>query len=167
MNINRKVLLFIFLSFLSSCGFFGIAPEWKYEKDGISLSYQSDSQLNSYQGNPHTLMLCIYQLKDPNAFNQLVEEEGGLSKLLECSRFDPSVTSSKKLVIHPGKVNTESLDRAEGTKYVGIAGGYYMFDKERAMRFYQVPLSFFFNRPTTLKMKLYLGSQEIQLIGGK
>jgi hypothetical protein len=41
---------------LSSCA---SAPVWKYEKDAISLLYKSDSQLNSYQGNPHTIMLCI------------------------------------------------------------------------------------------------------------
>jgi len=148
---------------LSSCAG---APEWKYEKDAISLYYKSDSQLNSYQGNPHTLILCIFQLRDPNAFNQLIEEEGELSKLLECNRFDPGVTSSKKLVIQPGKENTEPFDRAEGTKYIGIVAGYYILQKERAVRLYGIPVSFF-NNPKTLDVNLYLGAHEIQNIRGE
>jgi type VI secretion system VasD/TssJ family lipoprotein len=149
---------------LSSCA---SAPVWKYEKDAISLLYKSDSQLNSYQGNPHTIMLCIYQLRDPNAFNQLIEDEEGLSKLLECGKFDQSVTSSKRLVVYPAKETTETLDRAEGTKYVGIVAGYYMLRKERAVRFYTVPLSFILNNPSPLQISLYLGSQEIQKLRGE
>jgi type VI secretion system VasD/TssJ family lipoprotein len=164
---GTMIIIVLSLDILFSCACLGIQPEWKYEKDAIRLHYRSDSQLNSYQGNPHTLMLCIYQLRDPNSFNQMIGEEEGLSKLLECSRFDPSVTSSKRLTIYPGKIVSESLDRAEGTKYVGIVGGYYLLDKERAVRFYKVPLSYFFNRPRTMKINLYLGSQEIQPIEGK
>jgi type VI secretion system VasD/TssJ family lipoprotein len=149
---------------LSSCA---SAPAWKYEKDAISLSYKSDSQLNSFQGNPHTLVLCIYQLRDPNAFNQLIEEEEGLSKLLECGKFDQSVTSSKRLVIYPATEKTETLDRAEGTKYVGMVAGYYMLHKEGSVRFYSVPVSFFLNNPSSLQMNLYLGSQEIQQLRGE
>jgi type VI secretion system VasD/TssJ family lipoprotein len=161
------VIMVLLLTMLSSCASLGIQPEWKYEKDAIHLYYRSDSQLNSYQGNPHTLMLCMYQLKDPNAFNQLIGEEEGLSKLLECSRFDPAVTSAKRLTIYPGKEKTESFDRAEGTKYVGVVAGYYLLQKERAVRFYEVPLSLFLKRPKTVEVNLYLGAQEIQTIEGK
>jgi type VI secretion system VasD/TssJ family lipoprotein len=149
---------------LSSCA---SAPVWKYEKDAVSLSYKSDSQLNSFQGNPHTLVLCLYQLRDPNAFNQLIEDEEGLSKLLECGKFDQAVTSSKRLFIYPATEKTETLDRAEGTKYVGIVAGYYMLQKERAVRFYTVPVSFFLNNPSSLQMGIYFGQQEIQELRGK
>jgi type VI secretion system VasD/TssJ family lipoprotein len=159
----KRLLTLMCCLVLSSC--VG-APEWKYDKEAISLYYKSDSQLNSYQGNPHTLMLCIFQLRDPNAFNQLIEEEEGLSKLLECNRFDPSVSSSKRLVIYPGKEKTELFDRAEGTKYIGIVAGYYMLQKERAVRFYAVPVSMF-NNPKTLDVNVYLGSYEIQHLRGK
>jgi len=166
MRIKSMMMIMILLSVvLASC--MGNQPEWKYEKDAIRLHYRSDSRVNSYQGNSHTLMLCIYQFRDPNAFNQLVGEEDGLSKLLECSRIDPSVTGSKRMTVYPGDEKTESLDRAEGTKYVGIVAGYYLLHKERSVRFYEVPLSLFFHNPKTLNINLYLGSQEIRTIEGK
>lgn len=167
MKIHCHVVLFplLILILCSSCSLMG-APDWTYEKEAIELSYRSDSQLNSYQGNPHTLMLCLYQLRDPNAFNQLVDEEEGLSKLLECNRFDPSVTVSRRLVVYPGKVKTEILDRAEGTKYVGVVAGYYSLKKERAVRFFSVSVNFFTNRPRTREINLYLGPQDIQKLKG-
>jgi type VI secretion system VasD/TssJ family lipoprotein len=142
-------------------------PAWIYEKDSISLSYKSDSQLNSYQGNPHTIMLCMYQLTDPNAFHQLSDDENGLSKLLACEKFDQSVTSFKKFVVYPASTETEHVDRAEGTRYVGVVAGYYLLHKDKAVRFYSVPLSFLFNKPTPLKIGIFLGSQEIQTLKGE
>ena len=156
------IIMILLLTTLSSCASLGMQPEWKYKKDAISLSYRSSSYLNMYEGNAHTLMLCIYQLTDPNAFNQLSGEEEGLSKLLECSRFDPSVTSAKRLTIYPDEEKTETLDRAENTKYVGIVAGYYSLQKEGAVRFYKIPLSTFLNHPKNLTLQLYLGAQEIQ-----
>lgn len=146
-----------------------------YEREAIRLHLKGDPRLNLYQGSPHTLVLCTYQLRDPNAFNQLIEDKDGFSKLLECSRFDPSVTYSRMLVIQPGQEVTESLDRAEGTKYVSIIAGYY-FPKKDVVRLFQIPVieetKGLFSRTKTTKpgilyIDLYLGPQEIQDIKGK
>jgi predicted component of type VI protein secretion system len=110
----------------------------------------------------------MYHLRDPNAFNQLVDEKEGLPKLLECSRFDPSVTHAKRYILHPNKELTESLDRPEGAKYVGIVAGYYSLKKDGAVRFFQIPLTEekkrgqIVQKPGILKIDLYLGPQQIQ-----
>jgi hypothetical protein len=141
---------------------------WHYAKEAIRLHLKSDPQLNLYQRSPHTLMLCVYHLRDPNAFNQLVEEKEGLWKLLECGRFDPSVTFSKRVVVQPGQELTELLDRPEGAKYVGLVGGYYLLQKERAVRLFPIPVvsekrgSTTFLKPGLLNIDLYLGPQEFQ-----
>ncbi len=162
------ILLSIFL-FISSCGpKVIIPPDWKYGKDEIRLRLKSDPQLNLYQGNPHTLVVCMYHLRDPNAFNQLVDEKEGLPKLLECSRFDPSVTNAKRFILHPGKELTESLDRPEGAKYVGLVAGYYNLKKEGVIRFFQIPIveekkrGSIIQKPGVLSIDLYLGPHQIQ-----
>lgn len=166
-----KVLLqFSVIFVFFSCASTPQGPEWKYEKNAINLHLISEPRLNLYQGKPHTLLLCLYQLRDPNAFNQLVDEEDGLSKLLECRRFDGTVASSKTFVIQPDQEIRESLDRAEGAKYVGIVAGYYMLHKDRVIRLFQIPLKkktrgFVSRRrissPDKLKIDLYLSTQEI------
>ncbi len=174
MKREATILLFIFLIlFFCSCAKVVIPPDWKYGKGEILIHLKSDPQLNLYQGIPHTLVVCMYHLRDPNAFNQLVDEKEGLPKLLECTRFDPSVTFSKRLILEPGQVLTESLDRAEGAKYVGIVTGYYNLQKESTVRFYSVPVieekseTTILMKPGILNIDLYLGPQQIQDLGGK
>ncbi len=150
--------------------------EWRYEKDGIRLHLKSDPQVNLFQGEPHTLVICLYNLSDPNAFNQLVGEREGLTKLLECGRFDPSATSSKRMVIQPGQEVNEAVDRAEGAKYVALVAGYYSLQKEKMVRLFPIPIleeskGLVFRTktsiPAILNLDLYLGPQEIQEPRGK
>ncbi len=165
------LVLFILLVFVFSCASkpsIVLPPEWGYEKGAIRLHLKADPQLNLYSGSPHTLLLCIYHLRDPNAFNQLADEKDGLPKLLECGRFDPAVTYVKRVVMQPGQELNESMDRAEGAKYVGIAAGYYQLQKERAVRFFQIPVvqerrgSTLVSKPSVLNIDLLLGPQEMQ-----
>ena len=103
----------------------------------------------------------------------MIDEKDGLSKLLECGRFDPSVTNAKRFVIQPDKELTESLDRPEGAKYVGIVSGYYFLQKDRVVRFFPIPViqekkgSTITSKPGVLKIDLYLGPQQIQEVRGK
>ena len=55
-----------------------IPPPWSYEKNAINLHIKADPRLNLFNKAPHTLLLCIYHLRDPNSFNQLQDERDGL-----------------------------------------------------------------------------------------
>jgi type VI secretion system VasD/TssJ family lipoprotein len=162
----KKNILLLFLSFIIimivSCAGISRAPEYTYEKEAIVLKLRSDPQLNLYRNSPHTLLLCLYQFRDPNVFNQLLDEKDGLQKLLECSRFDPSVTSAKSFVVLPNGEKTEKIDRVEGTKYVGLIAGYYNLQKENVTYFVPVPVSSFGSKPKALNINLYLGPQGIK-----
>ena len=110
-----------------------------YKKDELSFHIKADSQLNRFHGNSHALYLCIYQLKDPNAFNQQAEEKDGLAKLLECTRFDASVVNAKRFVVQPGTEINDIRDRAEGARFIGIATGYYGAEKVKATQLNPIP----------------------------
>ncbi|MGA7827830.1 MAG: type VI secretion system lipoprotein TssJ [Geobacteraceae bacterium] len=141
-------------------------PKWEYEKNAIDLCIQSDPHLNLLQEKAHTLMLCIYHLKDLNGFSQLMDEKDGLQKLLECRRFDPGVTYAKSIVIQPNQTTKETMDRSEGAKYVGIVAGYYELEKTNSVRSFEIPLSFFKN-PKKLSIDLALGAKGIKEIKEK
>ena len=180
MNIYIKRLCLIAIIFLSySCASRPpTPPDWSPEKKAIHLRLVADPQLNLHEEMPHTLLLCIYQLRSPNAFNQLADDIEGIYKLLECSLFDTSVARSKKLIVHPGQESIKDLDRAEGAKYVAIVAGYYLLQKERMVRMFDIPViekkKGFFRRifsrkkvikPGDLNIELTLGPQQIQTIG--
>lgn len=142
-------------------------PEYTYQKEAITITLRADPQLNLYQGSPHTLVLCTYQLKDPNAFNQLTDERDGLPRLLECGRFDGSVAYTKRLVVQPGQVAVEALDRAEGAKYISVVAGYYSLQKASVVRLYQIPVTAKSSTPGSLAIELHLGPQTILDTKGK
>ena len=167
-NIIKILFIFSLMLLLSSCASSGRKPNYdSYGEEAIRFSIKSDQDLNYYNGEPHTLMLCVYQLRSLNAFNQLKDEKEGLSKLLECSSFDSSVTSSKSFVIYPGEEVSKTLDRAEGTKYIGIVTGYYMVQKDEAVRTHQIPVSFFGKKPKKVDAELFLGREKIRGFMGK
>jgi type VI secretion system VasD/TssJ family lipoprotein len=147
-------------------------PEWRYEKEAIKLTLQADPQLNLYKNMAHTLQLCVYQLKDPNGFNQLTETEEGLYKLLEGSMFDASVANFKRLNMSPGQSMPFTMDRAEGAKYIGIAAGYATIQKDRITRLISIPVIIVeegsgfkkqtVSRPEIINLKLRLGPHQIE-----
>lgn len=116
------------------------AGPYPFERDAVRIHLTADSRLNQFEAAAHPLLLCVYHLRDPNGFNQILDEPDGISKLLDCSRFDPAVTNTKKIFIQPGGEVTERLDRPEGAKYVGIVAGYSTLKKEDSVRLYPIPI---------------------------
>jgi hypothetical protein len=82
----------------------------------------------------------VYQLRDPNTFNQFAHDRVGLSRLLQCDLFDASVGSSERLIVHPGGDLNSVLDRPEGAKYLAIVAGYYSLQKDRSVRLIEFPV---------------------------
>jgi len=167
------ILFFLFTILLvCSCTTHTITiPKYEYEKDAIWLRLKADPQLHLYQGSPHTLVVCAYQLKEPNAFNQLINDNKGLAKLLKCERFDPSVASFSRIIIHPGEKITKLFDRAEGAKYLAIVAGYYYFKKDNMTRLIEVPIitektgwikRTEISKPGPIDIYLYLGPEEMR-----
>ena len=148
------------------------SPIWSYEKNAVEITFQADSQLNQYNDKAHTLQICLYQLKDPNGFNQLIESEDGLYKLLQCGMFDGSVANYKSLIVSPGERQSITLDRAEGAKYIGIAAGYAEIQKDRITRLLEIPVVVVKEgglfrkqkvaKPDTLNTVLRLGPHQIE-----
>lgn len=147
-------------------------PQWVYEKDALKITLQADTELNTYNDEAHTLQICIYQLKDPNGFNQLLETEDGLYKLLECSMFDGSVANYKSYILSPGKTQTVLMDRAEGAKYIGIVAGYADIQKEAITKLLDIPVvtveeggrlkKHKVQKPGILDLSLRLGPHQIE-----
>jgi len=171
-KIGNVIFVALTALFLVSCASAPVLPpEFSYGKDEIHIDINADSRLNLNQGSAHTLLLCVHQLRDPNAFNRLAGDKNGIYQLLECSQFDPSVTYSKRIIVQPDQKVKYTLDRAEGTRYVAIVGGYYNVRKEDVTRLFEIPVversigTFGGTRivaPTILDIGLDLGPRSLQ-----
>lgn len=161
----HRMLTSVSLLLLCSCSMFSSSPKvavstppLEYKKGGISLSIVADPQLNRYKNSPHTLLLCLYQLKDPNGFNQLADDQNSLAKLLECDKFDASVTHTKRIVVQPGQTFSEKRDLAEGTRFFGVAAGYYTQGTEKTTHLAPLTTS------ATMNINIELGPNEISRV---
>ncbi len=132
--------------------------EPRYEKNALTMNIKSDPLLNLYQERAHSLVICLYELKEPNMFNQLSDERDGIYKLMECGRFDGSVAYSRRQIVQPGVDASDVRDRAEGAKYLGVAAGYFDIKKSGTTRL--VPIDNV--RPGKIIIDLILGPREIQ-----
>lgn len=149
---------------------------WTYQPGALQLNLVADPNLNLYGGVPHTLAVCVYQLTQQNAFMQMAETAPGLTKLLDCGVFDPTVVSAKRIIVLPGRNQTLPMDRAEKVKFVGLAAGYYDMNPPLAARLYEVPMqsetqgSLWWKdtlySPARLTMHVFLGSDGIQKMEG-
>ncbi|MFO7885652.1 MAG: type VI secretion system lipoprotein TssJ [Desulfobacteraceae bacterium] len=171
----KTILSFIFLScFLLSCSAKLLPPpEWTYEKEAVTIHIEADHNLNLYERESHPLHLCVYQLKNPNGFNQLSSNLSGLYELLDCLMFDASVAVVKQITVYPGETMDITLDRAEEAKYLAVAAGYFELSKENITRLIDIPVkiktSGFIRKtkkqvPAPLNFNLYLGQMQITAV---
>lgn len=135
--------LFLFLCVIScaSAPKTDPVPAKSFEPKGIELKISASGQLNSVDGDPHTVLLLVYQLENLNSFKDLLKSEAGIEKLLQAEKYDPSVLSIDRLIIEPGDSRTFLLDRVENSKWVGIVAGYYSLSPKFVSRFYEIPVS--------------------------
>ena len=177
------LMIFLFVSCPSQPKPNGPGVEWpfgatfNYKEGAIKVHVKADSKLNLYEGDPNTLHLCVYQLRNPNTLNQMASNMDGLYQLLDqnCGFSDGSVAGSKALTVYPGETNTYVLDRAEGAKYVAFVAGYFSLENDRIMRLVRVPITFIEKKtglfksvripqPDQLDANLILGPEQIQKI---
>jgi len=152
-----------------------ITPQWKYDPAGAELRVRADSMLNLYDTQGHTLVLCIYQLSDPNKFNSLAKTIDGVLSMLQCEKgFDDSAVTFQKMIIQPGDDIAQPMARAEKATAVGIVAGYYELDPLRATRMFTYPVierdtgilsRDMVRKPGKLVINLFLGPTEIQKVG--
>jgi predicted component of type VI protein secretion system len=183
MGIRKTTAFFISLLLLSSSLICSCATgkkidpadpaiTWGFRDKAIEIFYRADKNLNQYDNKPHTILMCVFQLSDPNVFSELSTSVDGLNKLLQCSRFDASVAGFRRIIVQPGDVKQIVLDRAEGAKWLGIAAGYYNMNPDFVTRLFEIPIMkerkmLIFTKPVPgkLSINLVLGPDKIHQTG--
>lgn len=163
----RKLCVSLLLLLLAGCAAKQAdLPEYTYQENAIQINLRADAKLHWHEGTPHTLMVCVYQLRDLNSFNYLSSTKEGLYQLLECRNSDASIVTSNREFIQPGDNTLLTYDRSEDTRNVGLVAGYYDMREENMIRKAKIPvvkeIKGFFTRkeiakPSQLTMDVTLG----------
>ncbi|WP_419811108.1 type VI secretion system lipoprotein TssJ [Bacterioplanoides sp.] len=142
--LGKSTFLLIFFASITGCAsktILEVAPEdWIYEERAIHVHAAAPEDLNAISGRPHTLMVGIFQLNDPNTFQGVSATREGAVKLLNEGRVDDSIAQFDRLIIQPGEKKVIALDRAQGAMYVGLISGYFGLNTELDIHTFDIPV---------------------------
>lgn len=150
------------------------AMKWNYAADGVKLVLKADESLNRYDNLPHTLLLQVVQLAEPNTFLTLTSTSTALSQILTATTPPTGVLALQPLFVDPGEAKTVTLPRVEGAQYIGVVAGYYNLAPTGCARLYRIGVEISSkgmvvqNRtatPELLQINLQLGADG--LLGGE
>lgn len=118
-----------------------VAPEdWTYQERAVHIHAAAPADLNAISGRPHSLVLGVFQLSDPNTFRGLSETKEGAVTLLNEGRIDDTIAQFSRTIIHPGEEKTSVLSRAQGAQYIGLISGYFGLNTELDVKIYDIPV---------------------------
>lgn len=142
--------------------------DWAYEKKAILLDFDADKNLNYYNGDEHTLALGVFQVSEMDQFLKLLKHPDKVKEMLETGKSEETILQFDRYVISPGYRSTAILDRAKGSKLVGVVAGYFNFNPLNDSRLFEIPADVksegIFSKtysatPGVLGAHLFLGAQ--------
>jgi len=145
--------------------------QWTFAAKAIEIRFKADPSLNSYDGEPHTLAVAVYQMSDPSVYLGYGANRDKLTEIMDAHRFDPSITSFQQVFLQPGEERVIRFDRAENSRFVGIVAGYFQSDPDQTTRLFEVPVvvtpgkDSVLAAPGTLNINIFAGRNMIQQYG--
>lgn len=145
--------------------------KWTFAAKAIELRFKASAGLNMYSGEPHTVVVAIYQMSDPNVFNTYRSSREKLAEIMEPHRFDQSVTAFDQFYLQPGEERVIHLDRAENSRFVAVVAGYFNADPDQVTRLFEIPVTTsagvrdIIALPGPLNLNIFAGDNMIQQFG--
>lgn len=161
-TILYKSMFFCLIGLICICC--GGAPEdkpipgaWR----AISISVQATTDLNEFQDCAHALNLYVIQLSDIKDFNKASASVATLLPYIEKGSQNTGVTRFQQFVVQPGQLDTNVINRIDGSTWVAVVAGFYYMNPEKCVRVFQLPadpakkltLSFTLGPDSILKMQ--------------
>jgi type VI secretion system protein VasD len=86
----------------------------------VNVGMNANEDINpNLQGNPSSIMIYVFQLKDTLAFNS-----ANFSQINSVAGLKGSVITKDTYIIQPGEQKQISFSTDDDAKYIGVAAGY-------------------------------------------
>lgn len=113
---------------------------WTYEKQAIIVHVSSDKDLNWSDKRPHTLIIGIAEIRDPNGFLPLVQNPDRAMETLASGKKQAGILSVRRFIIPPGTDADIVLDRMRNAMYLGIIAGYSSYSSKKDIQLRSMPV---------------------------
>ena len=97
---------------------------WSFEKKSVTLDISADLDLNLSDKRPHTLVIGIMELQDPNAFLPLIQDPDRAMETLAVGKKRAGILAMWRFIIPPGAHQLLTVDRMNHARYLGVIAGY-------------------------------------------
>lgn len=143
----RLVKYFCLASFLFLVAACSSNPElsveeekWSYEVRAINLVLKAVTDVNSVSGRPHSIVVGLFQMSDPNTFSGLSVTREGSVELLQKGKIDETIVDFRLLTMRPGEQKKVSVSRAEAARYIGVIAGYFKLNPKTDVKIFPIPV---------------------------
>jgi type VI secretion system VasD/TssJ family lipoprotein len=113
--------------------------KWTYEVRAINLILKAVTDVNSVSGRPHSIVVGLFQMSDPNTFSGLTVTREGSVELLQKGKIDETIVDFRLLTMRPGEQKKVSVSRAEAARYIGIIAGYFKLNPKTDVKIFPIP----------------------------
>jgi len=114
--------------------------KWTYEVRAINLILKAMTDVNSVSGRPHSIVVGLFQMSDPNTFSGLTVTREGSVELLQKGKIDETIVDFRLLTMRPGEQKKVSVSRAEAARYIGIIAGYFKLNPRTDVKIFPIPV---------------------------
>jgi len=114
--------------------------KWIYEVRAINLVLKAVADVNSVSGRPHSIVVGLFQMSDPNTFSGLSVTREGSVELLQKGKIDETIVDFRLLTMRPGEQKKVSVSRAEAAKYIGVIAGYFKLNPKTDVKIFPIPV---------------------------
>ena len=114
--------------------------KWAYEVRAINLVMRAVADVNSVSGRPHSIVVGLFQMSDPNTFSGLSVTREGSVELLQKGKIDETIVDFRLLTMRPGEQKKVSVSRAEAAKYIGVIAGYFKLNPKTDVKIFPIPV---------------------------
>ncbi|MEC4684080.1 MAG: type VI secretion system lipoprotein TssJ [Nitrospirota bacterium] len=103
---------------------------WAFQKEAITLEVQADPQLNWSDDRPHTMVIGVLELQNPNGFLPLVQNPDRAMETLAAGKKGPGILAVRRFIVTPGARQDLVIDRMRDAMYIGVITGYSRYAPE-------------------------------------
>ena len=114
--------------------------KWTYEVRAINLVLRAVADVNSVSGRPHSIVVGLFQMSDPNTFSGLSVTREGSVELLQKGKIDETIVDFRLLTMRPGEQKKVSVSRAEAARYIGVIAGYFKLNPKTDVKIFPIPV---------------------------
>ena len=143
---------------------------WTFKRNAVTLDVSADLDLNLADKRPHTLVVGVMELRDPNAFLPLVQDPDRAMETLAAGKKRTGILAMWRFIIPPGAHQLLTVDRMNHARYLGVIAGYSEYSSKQDILLRPLPVTvrrsgviFRENhyRPAPTQVSIWLGSRHL------